>query len=61
MQRPQTLPVLFTIDDLGRMIDAGVFVGRTGRIELIEGEQGSSDNHGNSRNPETDDVKRQRC
>lgn len=38
MQPSPTLPVLFTIDDLSRMIDAGVFVGRTGRIELIEGE-----------------------
>ncbi len=30
--------VLFTVDDLEKMIDAGVFATRTGRIELIEGE-----------------------
>ena len=30
--------VLFTVDDLEKMIDAGVFAHRTGRIELIEGE-----------------------
>ena len=30
--------VLFTVDDFEKMIDAGVFAGRTGRIELIEGE-----------------------
>ena len=29
--------VLFTVDDLERMITAGIFAERTGRIELIEG------------------------
>ena len=29
---------LFSVDEFMRMIDAGIFVGRTGQIELIEGE-----------------------
>jgi len=37
MSSPATMPVLFTVEDLNRMIGAGVFVGRPDRIELIEG------------------------
>jgi Uma2 family endonuclease len=37
MNSPPTIPVLFTIDDVNRMAEAGIFVGRTDRIELIEG------------------------
>ena len=47
---PQTA-VLFTVDDLEKMIDAGIFDERTGRIELIEGEflqmSPASDHHDN--------------
>ncbi len=38
MNNPVFRPFLFSIADLTRMVDAGIFVGRTGRIELIEGE-----------------------
>ncbi len=38
MNNPVFRPFLFSVDDLTRMVDAGIFVGRTGRIELIEGE-----------------------
>ena len=37
MNSPVTTPVLFTIDAVNKMAEAGVFVGRTDRIELIEG------------------------
>ena len=38
MNNPEIKSVFFSVDDLERMIDAGVFVGRLGKIELIEGE-----------------------
>ena len=39
-QNPPTSPgpVLFTIDDFNRMINAGIFEQRSGRVELIQGE-----------------------
>ncbi len=37
MNSSNTSPVLFTIDDVNKMVEAGVFVGRPDRIELIEG------------------------
>ena len=33
-----TQPLLFTVDDLEKMINAGIFDARKGHIELIEGE-----------------------
>ncbi len=51
MLNPTPQKVLFTVDDLEKMIDAGVFNNKTGRIELIEGEfrkmSPASDNHDN--------------
>jgi Uma2 family endonuclease len=38
MLKPAPQKVLFTVDDLEKMIDAGIFDNKPGRIELIEGE-----------------------
>ena len=38
MNSPNFTTVHFSVSDFECMIDAGVFVGKTGRIELIEGE-----------------------